>query len=70
MGKLEIRVPHVYQNEISISREIAKEILIDTDVNVNDFDWFVCSKSYRPLELYDILEEHETYDLLGYRTGD
>ncbi len=67
MEKPEAKIPHTYYEEISISEEIAKEILVDDTINVSNFNWYVVNKNARILALYDVLEEHGTYDLIGYR---
>lgn len=53
--------------EIKISEVIANEVLIDREVEIGEYDWFVLNKKANPTELADIMEEHDNYYLLGYR---
>ena len=64
---LEMRIPGTFKEEIRISEAIANEILIDREVEVGEYEWFVLSKKANPLGLADIQEEHDDYYLLGYR---
>lgn len=54
--------------EIRVSEEVADIVLIDREVAVGDFEWFVVNKKSGVLTgLADIHEEHDNYILLGYR---
>lgn len=63
---LQIRIPGTFKEEISISQDIAREILIDDSVVVDDYNWFVVNKKAAILGLADVIEEHDDYVLLGY----
>jgi len=64
----EIRIPDTFLNEIRVSEEVADIVLIDREIAVGDYDWFVVNKKSNVLSgLADVYEEHDTYILLGYK---
>ena len=64
--KLEIRIPHNYNEEIKISKEIAEIVLCDDSIIVDDYEWYVVNNNVQTLGLADVVEEHNYYTLLGY----
>lgn len=64
MKRNEFTIPSTYEKKIST--EIAKEIISDNSVNVDDFEWYVAGKNVELMGLADVIEEHDMYWLIGY----
>lgn len=64
----EIRIPDTFLKEIRVSEKVVEIVISDDSVAIGDFDWYVVNKKSDILTgLADVVEEHETYYLLGYR---